>query len=567
MFKNLKLAKKLALGFALVAVITVLTALQGMHSSNKLGDMMGAMYDNNLVPIKDIANANMQAIYHNRGLYDLAIELDAAGRAKIQAGLDKNVAKMNELLGKYRKTMLTDKEKDLLRKFDLAWPAYAKTAAEVVAHAGAGRNQDAMELLNGAATTTFQSADDLLSDLVEVNDKLGEQAYGDAKAAAADVMKAALAMLAVAMLLCGLLGYWITRSVTKPLNQALKVAQTVAAGDLTSRIAVDTTDETGQLLLALRDMNASLVGIVGDVRGGTETIAAASQQLVAGNVDLSSRTEEQASSLEETASSMEEMTSTVRQNADSAREANHLAAAASEVALKGGAVVSEMVGIMGEINESARKVVDIIGVIDGIAFQTNILALNAAVEAARAGEQGRGFAVVAAEVRNLAQRSAAAAKEIKVLIDTSVGKVDAGARLADQAGATMQMVVESNRRVSEMISEISAASQEQTAGIEQINQAITQMDQVTQQNAALVEEQAAASESMQQQARKLAQVVSVFTVDPAQRAAAVTPAPAAPFGATAGTASARAGKPAGERAQPLKLVASAAGTGSSWEEF
>jgi methyl-accepting chemotaxis protein len=293
----------------------------------------------------------------------------------------------------------------------------------------------------------------------------------------------------------------------------VKVAQTVAAGDLTSRIEVTTTEETGQLLLALKNMNDALVNIVREVRGGTETIASASQQIASGNADLSSRTEEQASSLEETASSMEELTSTVKQNADNARQANQLAVSASEVAAKGGAVVSEVVSTMGAINESARKIVDIIAVIDGIAFQTNILALNAAVEAARAGEQGRGFAVVASEVRNLAQRSAAAAKEIKALIDNSVEKVDAGSKLVDQAGATMQEVVQSISRVTDIVSEISAASAEQTAGIEQVQQAVMQMDQTTQQNSALVEESAAASESLREQAQSLSQTVSVFKLD------------------------------------------------------
>ncbi len=566
MFKNLKLAKKLALGFGLVALITVLTALQGMRSTVQVSDLLADMYDNNLVPIKDIANANMQAIYHNRGLYDLAIEPDAAERAKIRAGLDKNLAQMNVLLDKYRKTSLTEQEQQLLKKFDAAWPVYMKAAAEVVTLASAGNNKDSMAVLNGPATPTFQVVDDLLSDLVDVNDKLGEKSFESAKTLAADVLRTGIVLLGAALALCVLLGSWITRSITRPLNEAVKVAQTVAAGDLTSRIVVDGNDETGMLLRALQEMNDSLVNIVGEVRDGTGMIASASHQLVSGNVDLSSRTEEQASSLEETASSMEEMTSTVKQNADSARHANQLAVSASDVAAKGGAVVSEVVHIMGEINASARKIVDIISVIDGIAFQTNILALNAAVEAARAGEQGRGFAVVATEVRNLAQRSAAAAKEIKVLIDDSVGKVDAGTRLVDQAGTTMQEVVESNHRVAAMIGEISAASQEQTAGIEQINQAISQMDQVTQQNSALVEEQAAAAESMQEQARKLAQAVSVFSID---RAPMITVAPpttiraAVPVAADSRTVARPGAKRPGSGTKPLKLTA----VDSDWEAF
>jgi methyl-accepting chemotaxis protein len=266
-------------------------------------------------------------------------------------------------------------------------------------------------------------------------------------------------------------------------------------------------------------MRNSLARLVSQVRQGTDTIATASSQIAAGNQDLSSRTEEQASSLEETAASMEELTSTVKQNADNARQANQLAVSASSVAVKGGSVVAQVVDTMGAINASSRKIVDIISVIDGIAFQTNILALNAAVEAARAGEQGRGFAVVAAEVRNLAQRSASAAKEIKGLIDDSVSKVGEGSQQVAQAGRTMDEIVDSVKRVTDIMAEIQAASQEQTQGIGQINQAITQMDQVTQQNAALVEEAAAAAASLQEQAAGLSQVVSVFRLDPAQQVA------------------------------------------------
>ena len=322
-----------------------------------------------------------------------------------------------------------------------------------------------------------------------------------------------LTITGIALLLSIVLGIFITRAITRPLNQAVTVAKTVAAGDLTSRIEVTGKDETGQLLQALKDMNESLVGIVSEVRNGTATIALASDEIATGNLDLSSRTEQQASSLEETASSMEELTSTVKQNADNAKQANSLSLSASEVAVKGGAVVGQVVETMNGINESARKIADIISVIDGIAFQTNILALNAAVEAARAGEQGRGFAVVATEVRNLAQRSATAAKEIKALIDDSVGRVDVGSKLVAQAGATMTEVVSSVKRVTDIVTEITAASNEQSSGIEQVNEAIVQMDQVTQQNAALVEQAAAAAASLKEQAAKLERTVDVFKID------------------------------------------------------
>ena len=323
-----------------------------------------------------------------------------------------------------------------------------------------------------------------------------------------------LLLLSTLALAFGVVCAWLlTMGIVRPLRTAVDIARKVADGDLTAQIDASAKDETGQLLQALKDMNTSLLNIVGEVRSGTDSIATSSTQIAAGNQDLSSRTEEQAGSLEETASSMEELTSTVKQNADNARQANQLAASAAQVAVKGGAVVAQVVGTMQSINASSNKIVDIIAVIDGIAFQTNILALNAAVEAARAGEQGRGFAVVASEVRNLAQRSASAAKEIKTLIGASVEQVNAGSMLVAQAGSTMNDIVDSVQRVSDIITEITAASSEQSVGIDEINRAIGQMDAVTQQNAALVEESAAAAESMQHQAHNLAQVVSVFKLN------------------------------------------------------
>ncbi len=333
-----------------------------------------------------------------------------------------------------------------------------------------------------------------------------------------------LALAGVVLLVAGsAFMFWLSRSITGPLNDAVELANTVASGDLTSDIRPGGTDEIGILLNALKAMHDSLAEIVGKVRAGTDAISQASIEIAHGNQDLSSRTEEQASSLEETASSMEELTSTVRQNGDNASQASKLAAAASKVALRGGDTVSQVINTMGAINDSSRKIVDIIGVIDGIAFQTNILALNAAVEAARAGEQGRGFAVVAAEVRNLAQRSAAAAKEIKTLIGDSVAQVAAGSKLVGDAGTTMEEVVASVQRVNQIITEIAVATGEQNAGIHEISGAIAQLDAVTQQNAALVEQAAAAAESMEHQASSLAHAVSVFKI----HADSVAGAPAA----------------------------------------
>jgi len=423
-------------------------------------------------------------------------------------------------------------------------------------------NQKSLALINKLVDMQQAEAKDVMDGSVKSDRNLMLMLFGLGGAAVAiGVVGAAL----------------ITRSITAPLSGALGVAQKVAAGELTCQVNVEGQDETSELQQALKDMTTSLSKTVGDVRSGTEMISTASQEIASGNADLSARTESQASSLEETASSMEELTSTVRQNADNARQANQLAVSASSVAEKGGSVVSQVVDTMGSIKESSRKIFDIIGVIDGIAFQTNILALNAAVEAARAGEQGRGFAVVATEVRNLAQRSANAAKEIKELIGDSVEKVEAGSKLVDEAGQTMGLIVTSIKQVADIMGEITAATQEQSNGIEEVNQAIGQMDEMTQQNAALVEEAAAAAESMQEQAELLAQAVSIFKLShdavarpvarPAPRVAAAPAAARAPALTQAPAAATKpAAKPASKPAAPKKLAA-APSAPDEWEEF
>ncbi|MFA9274762.1 MAG: methyl-accepting chemotaxis protein [Candidatus Aquirickettsiella gammari] len=396
----------------------------------------------------------------------------------------------------------------------------------------------------------------------------------EAKSAFSNARNVLLMLGGLALLLGIIAAVIITRSLLKQLgcepDHAADIASQIAAGDLSGIIDTNNGD-TESLLAEMKTMRDSLVNIVGQVRVGTDTIATASREIATGNLDLSSRTEQQASSLEKTTASMKELTTTVKQNADNAREANKLAASASDVARQGGVVVAEVVNTMSSINESAKKIVDIISVIDGIAFQTNILALNAAVEAARAGEQGRGFAVVASEVRSLAQRSAAAAKEIKTLIGDSVEKVEVGSKLVGQAGATIDEVVSSVRHVTDIIAEISAASQEQSTGIEAVNLAIIEMDGMTQQNAALVEEAAAAAQSLQDQAGELAKVVSIFKLNSGESAFAnrpatpparrVEPAPAAVAKPKATMKSLPAAKPAPKKAAPAKNV------DNDWEEF
>lgn len=372
----------------------------------------------------------------------------------------------------------------------------------------------AIAKLNGDETPLWRQVRGELIDIIKTKNEAVDAAKAELAASTSSRLTLSLMLGFGAITVGAGVSYWLTRNITRQLGgepaYAAAVAAGIAAGDLTAAIEVDDEKNAGSLMHAMRTMQQGLAQLVERVRSGTDTITTASGEIAAGNIDLSARTEEQASSLEETAASMEELTSTVQTNTESVQQANVLAAQASEIALKGGQVVEQVVQTMGSINESSKRIADIIGVIDGIAFQTNILALNAAVEAARAGEQGRGFAVVASEVRNLAQRSAAAAKEIKALIGDSVARVDAGTRLVGVAGETMNDVVASVRRVTGIMAEITLAGQEQSAGIAQVNQAVAQMDQVTQQNAALVEEAAAAADSMQAQAQQLARIVGTF---------------------------------------------------------
>ena len=393
-------------------------------------------------------------------------------------------------------------------------------------------------------------------------------------------MLISLGLMGALCLLGAGVGVWFSRCISRPVQRALSLARGIAAGDLTQKVEVHGKDEFGQLLLALNDMQTSLTSVVGKVRLNSESVAIASAQIAQGNQDLSSRTEHQASALEQTSASMEELGSTVRHNADNAKQANQLAMNASDVAVQGGAVVAQVVDTMKGINDSSRKIADIIGVIDGIAFQTNILALNAAVEAARAGEQGRGFAVVASEVRSLAQRSADAAREIKALITASVERVEAGTVLVDKAGTTMDEVVASIKRVTDIMGEIAAASREQSAGVAQVGEAVTQMDRATQQNAALVEQSAAAAESLKAQAGQLVSAVAVFKLHPTQasapvasalkvstRAAPIKPTPGKVIKADFKRPAPPAAKPKASEVPVLTAVVDAKTGTDAWESF
>jgi methyl-accepting chemotaxis protein len=570
MFNQMKVGTRLLAGFLILSLLGAIVAAIGIVNMSRINERNDDLYQKELLAISHIKEANVNLIYVGRAMRNVLLAAAEKDRQEAMAKVEAARAQLKANLDKARPLFYSDKGKQMFADVETRVAAFEAAIAEATRRALAEPLQEgraSVDYLFNTVAPLGNAADERMSDLARLKEQNAHDAALDATALY-ESSRTIMILLVLGSALTGVgLGVLLTRSLTRQLGgepaYASAIASRIAAGDLTVDIDLRQGDSKS-MLCAMKTMRDSLAGIVGQVRSGTETIASASSQIASGNLDLSSRTEEQASSLEETALSMEELTSTVKQNADNARQANQLASSASEVAARGGAVVSQVVDTMASINESSKKIVDIIGVIDGIAFQTNILALNAAVEAARAGEQGRGFAVVASEVRTLAQRSAAAAKEIKLLIDDSVTKVDAGAKLVDHAGATMDEIVSSVRNVTDIMGEITAASQEQTAGIEQINTAIAQMDEVTQQNASLVEEAAAAAEAMQDQAARLAELVAVF------RLSAATPAPAgAAVPAVTAAAPARPGaRPAARLVAPERKAARpTANVDASWEAF
>jgi len=581
MLNEMKVGTKLILGFLVVSLMGAVVASIGIYNMSRMNQNAEAMYEKELLAVSYVKDANISLVKVGRSIRNALLASSESDRARFIDDVRKNEQLMDENLAKARALFYTEKGKQIFGEVDRELSSYKPLIQEILKKAAADavqQNRESVDYLFKSFAPRSNLIDDKMSEVTHFKEQRAKQAANETRELYGDSR-----MLMIILVLCSLvsgiaLGALITRSLTRQLGgepaYAANVAEAIASGDLTVHVDLRAGDESS-MLYSMKRMRDALAKIVAEVRTGTDSMVSASSQIASGNLDLSSRTEEQASSLEETASSMEELTSTVKQNADNARQANALAESASDVASRGGDVVSQVVTTMGSINDSAKRIVDIIAVIDGIAFQTNILALNAAVEAARAGEQGRGFAVVAAEVRNLAQRSAAAAKEIKTLISDSVEKVDSGSKLVDQAGTTMEEVVASVKRVSDIISEITAASQEQTSGIEQINQAITQMDEVTQQNASLVEEAAAASEALQDQAKRLADLVAVFRLDASQMTASpargtikITSLSSRPRGDRPGSTTRKQHLSHDAHAASPKQLAVAGGSkATDWEEF
>lgn len=516
---NFKIGPRLGAGFAIVLLLLCAVGGIGLIEASRIFDGTREIADDWLPSIETLGNIRSKADDVRRLSLRELLTTNADEMRALRAQHAEAVAGFSSAMDGYSKLISSPEEQRLNDGVKTSWASYLETDAklEKLLDAGESSLAEARQLASGEASKRFTATLAFIDDDVKLNHAGSTQEVATAQAAFESARMWTLVLVALALISGGAIAVFITRSITGPLRRSVDVAQTVARGDLTAVIEVQGGDELAQLLGALRHMNERLLDTVSRVRSSSEGIATGSAEIAAGNTDLSQRTEEQAASLEETAASMEELTATVKQNAENASQGNALAARASQTAARGGEVVGRVVHTMSDISASSQQVAQIISVIEGIAFQTNILALNAAVEAARAGEQGRGFAVVAGEVRTLAQRSAAAAKEIKDLISQSVERVSSGTALVDEAGRTMGEIVQAVAQVSNLMGEISAASGEQHTGIEQVNVAISQMDQVTQQNAALVEEASAAAQSMAAQSASLRELVAVFKLPSGHR--------------------------------------------------
>jgi methyl-accepting chemotaxis protein len=562
---ELKMSTKLIVSFSSILALTVLIGIFSVIQLHRVNQTSTDMEINWMPSVRVTSDMNTNTSDFRVAELQHILSVDPNEMARYEQQMANVMAQFEKNRAEYVALISSQHERQMYETFMKNWNEYLEENKKVIALSRTNANEEAKGLIRGNSQVQFNKASDDLNKLADLNIQGGKEASQLGNVLHEGARGWIIGLIVTAVLLSTLIVVAVIRKVRSQLGgdpaYAAEIVRSIAKGDLNVHVEV-AHDDKQSLLFFMNEMRGSLEGIVNQVRAGTVSIGVATGQI-----------EEQASSLEETASSMEEMTSTVKQNADNARQANQLAISASDIATRGGAVVAQVVDTMGAINASSSKIVDIIGVIDGIAFQTNILALNAAVEAARAGEQGRGFAVVASEVRNLAQRAAAAAKEIKVLIGASVEQVEVGASLVNQAGSTMQGIVDSIRSVTDIMGEISAANQEQTSGIEQINQAITQMDHTTQQNAALVEEAAAASQALQDQAVKLSELVSVFKTNQTLEIAAAAPAASRQASTVkVGAATSRPGLGSARRAsavaKPLKLAsAQPAGGGSDWEEF
>ncbi|MDB5776441.1 MAG: tar13 [Herbaspirillum sp.] len=511
MFRNISIKTRLAATMGFMGLMLTVGGAMGIVGMHTTYAALERVYQNQL-PSSIAISATVTRLFQARSALDRVVMEPDAPNAEETIKRAENFQLLSDTAWKSYLALPADAdEKKLIDNVTATREIYLRDGVlAMITALRAGRNEEARSIMLTKIAALFAPFEQSARELADFQMTTAAKSFDESNATYRKFRYAAIIGIGLGLLTAFLSAMFLMRAIMHPLQEMLVHFAAIAKGDLSNVVVVKRKDEMGLLMGGLAQMQQSLTTTVANVRQGTAAIGVATTQISAGNLDLSSRTEQQAASLEETASSMEQLTSTVKQNADNARQANQMALTASAVAEKGGTVVSRVVDTMDGINASARKIADIISVIDGIAFQTNILALNAAVEAARAGEQGRGFAVVASEVRSLAQRSAAAAKEIKGLIDDSVLKVDSGSKLVAEAGTTMIEVVASVKQVADVMSEILAASVEQSAGIEQVNQAVTQMDQATQQNAALVEEAAAAAASLQDQAGRLVQAVAVF---------------------------------------------------------